>query len=136
MTNEFTMRPDPGERPTTVHDPIAGEGTDDLGVRILAAPEDSPARLAATDPLLSADECKRFRSRWETLQVGFVDDPKIAVDQARELVNEVVHEVAQMLDEAQLKLRHDLQRGPDTSTEEQRHAFQRYRVFFQRLLAV
>jgi hypothetical protein len=48
------------------------------------------ATTVATDeqatPLLSPDEAKEFRSRWDTIQGGFVDEPRRAVEQADSLV--------------------------------------------------
>jgi hypothetical protein len=85
--------------------------------------------------LLKSEDCKKFRSRWETLQIGFVDDPRNAVDQARQLVKEAVNQLRETLADTEHNLDQHY-RQPDASTEEQRLALQQYRSFFERLLTV
>jgi hypothetical protein len=73
-----------------------------------------------------------FRSRWSSVQVGFVDDPRRAVDEAEQLVTDVV---ADLVDGFR-QHRQRLEAGRDGSTDEMRMVFQRYRDFFDRLLNV
>src|SRR5579864_2308706 len=47
-------------------------------------------------PLFSADELREFRSRWDVIQVGFVDEPRRAVEQADGLVASTVKRLAEM----------------------------------------
>jgi hypothetical protein len=42
-------------------------------------------------PLFSPDEAKKFRSQWENVQVGFVDEPRSAVEQADHLVAKAIN---------------------------------------------
>jgi hypothetical protein len=87
-------------------------------------------------PLFSNDECRGLRSRWENLQVGFVDEPRRAVEQADQLVNETIRGLASGFANERDKLEKQWHQGADASTEDLRVAFQRYRSFFERLLSI
>src|SRR5262249_28236916 len=87
-------------------------------------------------PLLAADFSENMRTRWEKIQTGFVDDPRIAVQQADELVASAIKKLAESFSEERSKLEGEWSKGRDVSTEDLRQALRRYRAFFQRLLAV
>ena len=72
---------------------------------------------------------------WETIQTGFVDEPRQTVEQADELVAEVMKRLAEGFAGERERLEQQWGRGEDVSTEDLRVALQRYRSFFQRLLA-
>jgi hypothetical protein len=88
---------------------------------------DEPAPL-----LEGADE---FQSRWEEIQVRFVDEPRGAVEDADALVATVMQRLAEGFASERERLEAQWGRGEDISTEDLRVALQRYRSFFQRLLA-
>jgi glutathione S-transferase len=85
--------------------------------------------------LLPRDENTQFQDRWETIQTGFVDEPRQTVEQADELVAQVMQRVAEGFAAERERLEQQWGRGEDVSTEDLRVALQRYRGFFQRLLA-
>jgi hypothetical protein len=87
-------------------------------------------------PLLSDDDCKSFRSRWENLQVGFVDEPRRAVEQADRLVTDAINTLAKGFSSQREGLEQQWHREQDASTEDLRQAFRRYRSFFERLLSL
>ena len=87
-------------------------------------------------PLFSPEEAAQFRSRWDGIQVGFVDEPRHAVEQADELVASTVKRLAQIFADERTKLEQQWSRGDQVSTEDLRVALQRYRSFFSRLLSV
>jgi hypothetical protein len=91
---------------------------------------------AQPTPLLVADETHTFRSRWDAIQTGFVDEPRHAVEQADGLVAEVMKRLAETFAEERSKLEGQWSRGDNVSTEDLRLALQRYRSFFDRLLAM
>jgi hypothetical protein len=95
---------------------------------------DRDARAADdTAPLLEgADE---FQTRWEEIQVRFVDEPRGAVEDADALVATVMQRLAEGFASERENLEAQWGRGEDISTEDLRVALQRYRSFFQRLLA-
>jgi hypothetical protein len=96
----------------------------------------STAAIADDDTqLLPRDENERFQGRWETIQTGFVDEPRQTVEQADELVAEVMKRLAEGFADERSRLEQQWGRGEDVSTEDLRIALQRYRAFFQRLLA-
>lgn len=85
--------------------------------------------------LLPADEDATFQRRWEEIQTGFVDEPRRAVEQADELVAQVMQRLAEGFAAERESLEQQWGRGEDISTEDLRVALQRYRAFFQRLLS-
>ena len=87
-------------------------------------------------PLFDNAEGGGFRSRWEAIQTGFVDEPRAAVEQGDALVAEVMKRLAQMFADERTALEQQWGRGDDVSTEDLRIALKRYRSFFERLLAV
>lgn len=87
-------------------------------------------------PLFNGDEGEGFRSRWEAIQTGFVDEPRTAVEQADALVAEVMKRLAEVFAGERTTLEQQWGRGDNVSTEELRIALKRYRSFFERLLSV
>jgi hypothetical protein len=69
------------------------------------------------------------------VQVGFVDDPQGTVKEADTLVAELMQRLAQTFAEERASLESQWERGTDVSTEDLRVTIQRYRSFFDRLLA-
>jgi len=88
------------------------------------------------DELLFAADTSGLRSRWDDIQAVFVDDPADCVQKADTLVAEVVDQLTAAFAEARSRLEGQWARGEQVSTEDLRLALQRYREFFQRLLAV
>jgi hypothetical protein len=87
-------------------------------------------------PLFSAEETRDFRSRWNAIQVGFVDEPRQAVQQADNLVAAAIQRLAQVFADEKSKLESQFKQGDNVSTEDLRVALQHYRSFFSRLLSV
>lgn len=91
--------------------------------------------------LLGGDATDDFRTRWESIQSTFVDDPRAAVTGADSLVEEVMDRLKQTFEDQRSELESgwtadasdDAGSGAD-STEDLRVAFRRYRSFFERLL--
>jgi hypothetical protein len=98
---------------------------------------DRRERAEATphDSLLPADRTSGYRARWEGIQSRFVDDPRSSVEQADKLVIEVVQDLQTTFGSERHALEEQWQRGDDIQTEDLRVALQRYRTFFDRLLA-
>ena len=87
-------------------------------------------------PLFQEDEGRGFRSRWEAIQTGFVDEPRAAVEQADALVAEVMKRLAEVFANERTTLEQQWGKGENVSTEDLRIALKRYRSFFERLLSV
>jgi hypothetical protein len=96
---------------------------------------DAGADAATAGPLLAGDDAEGFRARWTDVQTGFVDAPRQAVERADELVAEVMQHLARTFADERGRLEGHWDRGDEVSTDELRTAFQRYRSFFERLLA-
>ena len=86
-------------------------------------------------PLFREQDASAFRSRWNDVQGQFVDDPRHAVEGADHLVAEAVQKLSQVFADERSKLEQQWSGGGDVSTEDLRLALQRYRSFFDRLLA-
>jgi hypothetical protein len=86
--------------------------------------------------LFAANEANELRARWDGIQVGFVDEPRKAVQQADALVSAAITRLAEMFAAERQKLEQQWDRSENVSTEDLRVALQRYRSFFARLLAI
>lgn len=109
-----------------------------------SAPSVEGARDLVAEPTRAADrptqlfpdnELNDLRVRWDKAQIGFVDEPRTAVEQADSLVATVVKRIAEQFAAERAELEHQWDRGNDVSTEDLRQALRRYRSFFDRLLA-
>jgi hypothetical protein len=95
--------------------------------------EDSAAGGESLAPLFTAEATADFRSRWDIVQRGFVDDPIKAVRDGDELVSEVIRTLAQTFTDERTGLEaRDDQRN---RTEMLRQALRRHRALFERLLS-
>jgi len=90
---------------------------------------------AVDDPLVAPDAVVDFRTRWEVIQQGFVDDPRNAVSEADNLVDDLLKRLSDTFDQQHQELEKQWSDG-EPSTEDLRSALQRYRAFFQRLLTL
>ena len=93
-------------------------------------------RAAIEQPLFVERETTDFRRRWTDIQAAFVDEPRRAVEQADGLVSDVVKRVTDGFGSARAALEHQWDRGDNVTTEDLRLTLQRYRSFFDRLLAM
>jgi hypothetical protein len=105
--------------------PAVGEGKPESFIR---------PNAEAQITLLKTEDSERFQMRWNEVQGNFVDDPRAAVQQADELVSEVVELITQMFAAERNILEGQWKQGNDVSTEDLRKALQHYRSFFKRLV--
>jgi hypothetical protein len=94
-----------------------------------------PGGTSTAGPLLAARDAEGFRARWTDVQTAFVDSPRQSVEQADALVAEVMQHLAKTFADERSELERQWDRGDDIATDDLRTAFQRYRSFFERLLA-
>ena len=105
-----------------------------------ADPSNAPPQgaVAADDArelaLFPPEEAASYRSRWEDIQIGFVDQPKTAVEEADALVAQVVTRLAEVFSEERAAMERQWGKGDNVSTEDLRQTLKRYRSFFNRLL--
>ena len=123
----------PETRDAPPREPVA----DDRGATSTPRQRSDLSDMAADDApaLLPADDNSSFQRRWEELQTAFVDEPRQTVEQADELVAQVMKRLAEGFATERERLEAQWGRGEDISTEDLRIALQRYRAFFQRLLS-
>jgi hypothetical protein len=134
----------PAAAPPVVDRPFVNDGPGDRpGVM------DTPADLrrggatatAATDStrhidLFPDEELLGYRTRWEAIQTGFVDQPRAAVEQADALVSQVTTRLTEVFRRERSTLEGQWTKGDNVSTEDLRVALTRYRSFFNRLLSM
>jgi len=111
-----TAKPDPEEFIEAKH----GDGDDTLKL----------------EPLFADGVDRDFRNRWRDIQTGFVDEPRSAVEQADQLVAQLMQRLAQSFSEQRSNLEKQWEASEKVSTEALRVAFTRYRSFFERLLSI
>jgi hypothetical protein len=107
-----------------------------LGAKLTAAKSALPGDGEELSPLLSAKEEEDFRSRWNTIQSGFVDEPRRAVEDADGLVAQIMQRLAQSFSDQKGNLEIQWDNSQQVSTEDLRMALRRYRSFFDRLLSI
>ena len=93
--------------------------------------EKDGSQVATT--LLREDEVDDWQSRWESIQIGFVDEPSSSVKQADELVTEVMKQIDRRFSEKHTTLLRQWG-SQEATTEDQRLALQSYRSFFNWLI--
>jgi hypothetical protein len=119
-----------------MNDPI-GESVRVTDARASGTGEGLPQPASVeTPPLMKTEDEENFRSRWNGIQTGFVDEPRRAVEQADELVAELMQHLARSFSDQRTNLETQWQRSEQVSTEELRGALRRYRSFFDRLLSI
>jgi hypothetical protein len=131
---------DPDRRLTTESVAAAG-GT---GTEAIAHPErndNREERRSQTEetelsPLFSEEEERNFRNRWKEIQTGFVDEPRQAVEQADELIAQLLHQLAESFAAQRSGLEQQWEKSDSASTEDLRQALRRYRSFCDRLLSI
>ena len=118
--------------------PGAG-GTGTIGASRAAGMAPS-AGTATADPLWPDAEVARFEGRWRDVQLGFVDDPRHAADEAGSLLDEVVDRLMQAIGDRRREL--DTWRDGNGAgnggddTESMLSAVRRYRRLMDQLLAM
>ena len=136
---------EPGEAPQPLRQDDGRHEVTATGTDPDLASSAAPAAQAAADAgtpdtatkaghLLAAEDAEAFRARWTDVQHGFVDAPRQAVAQADGLVAELMQHLAKTFADERGRLEGQWDQGDDVSTEDLRTAFQRYRLFFERLL--
>lgn len=87
-------------------------------------------------PLFEENEAGGYRTQWEAIQAGFVDEPRAAVEQADALVAQVMKRLAESFASERSNLEQQWDKGGQLTTEDLRVALKRYRSFFERLLSL
>jgi len=98
--------------------------------------EPARERREGHEPLFAPEASESFRSEWANIQIGFVDEPRQAVERADALVAQVMKRLAEVFADERAGLERQWDRGDQISTEDLRVALTRYRSFFDRLLKV
>jgi hypothetical protein len=130
-TQEIDTHEERGENRLLTADLAAANGT-----TCGSAPTMAKAAQEPNLPLFAQNDTQDLRSRWEKIQIGFVDEPRTAVVQADELVANAIKRLAEIFATERHKLETEWDKTDNVSTEDLRVALRRYRSFFDRLLSV
>ena len=115
---------------------IAGAGRPDSEEEFIEVENSEDNGAPELEPLFADNAEREFRTRWRDIQVGFVDEPRSAVEQADQLLAQLMQRLAQSFSEQRTNLEKQWEASEKISTEELRIALQRYRSFFERLLSI
>ena len=128
---ELDTREERGDNPLSTADLVAANGTHDA-----STPKIARAAQESNLPLFAQNDMQDLHSRWEKIQIGFVDEPRKAVELADELVATAIKRLAEVFAAERQKLEAEWDKTDNVSTEDLRIALRRYRSFFDRLLSV
>jgi hypothetical protein len=84
--------------------------------------------------LFEDGQAEELRSRWLDIQSRFVDDPRVSVENADQLVDQVIASITESFARQRGSLETRWNGGDEVSTEDLRLTMKRYRSFFERLL--
>jgi hypothetical protein len=98
-------------------------------------PNSDAGDVPASNGSLVSDP-ESLRRRWDSVQVGFVDDPRQAVNEADLLVSSAIDELVTGFQQQRQRLEAAWSDGGEASTDDLRSAFRLYRSFFERLIQV
>jgi len=87
-------------------------------------------------PMFAGPETAGYRTQWDAIQTGFVDEPRKAVQEADALVALVMKRLSEVFTDERGTLERQWGKGDQISTEDLRVALRRYRSFFERLLSL
>lgn len=143
MSEDRVMPEDPAmdEDRTMLEDPAMGGQTADRRVADAdrrdadAAAPVGDRRIADPAEAELLDGSESLAGRWRDIQVQFVDEPRRSLEEADALVDEVIGQLTSRLADERRRLESQWSAGGQPSTEDLRMALQRYRAFFDRLLA-
>jgi hypothetical protein len=124
----------PGDRPGVRDSPAEIARGRATGTPVVDRPfvnDDTPH----TD-LFPNEELAGYRTQWEAIQTGFVDQPRDAVAQADALVSQLMTRLTDVFARERSTLEGQWTKGDNVSTEDLRVALTRYRSFFHRLLSM
>ncbi|PKO09540.1 MAG: hypothetical protein CVU40_09570 [Chloroflexi bacterium HGW-Chloroflexi-2] len=80
------------------------------------------------------EESENFNQQWMEIQGKFVDEPRVAVQKADELISDMIKQITTMFDKELDTLETQWNQGDEVSTEDLRLTLQHYRSFFHRLV--
>jgi hypothetical protein len=136
ITTADLAQPKPPSNTTDVRGPQSVASERNINQSADVAERNLESARPATTPLFPGDELDALRTRWKEVQTAFVDERRKAVEQADQLVASAMKRLAEVFAGERAGLEKQWDRGDNVSTEDLRVALQRYRSFFDRLLAV
>ena len=132
-SSDDTVRPGAGVQGVAS---TSGLSTDQTGGDDIVA---APRRVSVSDDekqLFPPELCSALGDEWQSIQAGFVDSPRVSVQNADALVKKTIGVLERSFADIRNSLERDWEKDKEVSTEDLRVALQNYRSFFQRLLSV
>jgi hypothetical protein len=112
----------------------SNDADDTIDVEIIE--DDDRPEPQAPRALFTAANSADFRTRWDAVQLGFVDDPANAVREGDVLVCELLNELARVFAETRTAREGQQAQPGGAATEELRLTLRRCRALFLQLLAL
>jgi hypothetical protein len=116
-------------------EPILKEPNEKQG-EVVSFEQRTPSTPVQQGPLLPKSEVDQFQSRWQSIQAGFVDEPRKTLEEADKFCASVTERISHLYSDERGKMEGTWRRGDHVSTEDLRMALQRYRAFFSRLMSM
>jgi hypothetical protein len=86
--------------------------------------------------LLKCEDIDELKSRWDSIQIEFVDEPRKSVEKADALLVDAVKMIDRELSEKRSELSEHFVNHDNVSTEDLRVTLQSYRTFLNRIFAL
>jgi hypothetical protein len=136
--------PEPPEQWTQVQELNVDSQTQDLNdVQFDAYETQSDARFdleeysrSQSGLLIAPAEADYLQSQWRNVQIGFVDEPRRAIEQADQLIRDAILQVQEEFNAKRENLKREWSEKEEASTEDLRLVLQKYRSMFSRLLSI
>jgi len=136
-TDSDPLEPEPAAGIPYGQEPSPSGGKEPVLEAEVVDDESSTSQVSRTaNRFIDPEEAEDLQSRWNEILVAFVDEPRSAVQRANTLVAETTKLLADSFATGRQKLEKDWAEGSDVSTETLRLALQRYRLLFNRLMAI
>lgn len=134
----YQAQPAPAAAPTRQQEMEGGmeAGPGPAVNRQAGAPTQTLDRQGSTSStgLIHDQKLDYFAGRWDSIQAGFVDDPRKTVEQADRLVGEVIDHLSELFRNERAALESQWSKSGRVETEDLRVSIQRYRDFFRTLI--
>jgi len=133
-----TAAPDEKTRVELANDERAGIARESTtqSERIRAERSPDANRMQESSSFFSPAETQAYRSRWNNIQVRFVDDPASAMDEANTLVSDAIEHLKQGFTAQGQPGDSSSDPNKRDSTEERRLVLRRYRTLVERLVSI
>jgi hypothetical protein len=125
----------PDDRTVPDAEPVAERQAEpETGPGPVFVPEAGPVFVPEAGPVFAPESAESFRVRWSSIQAGFIDDPRHAVEDADRFVTDVVQSFTSGVEARRRTLTSAWEQDGHGRTEELRLTMREYRALVDRIL--